>query len=1031
MADWNPRANDLFLKAAEIGSPGERQAYLDRECGDPGLRSEVDALLAAAAKAGSFLNSPAGNGTATYWPAHGLEVGQVFAGRFKLREELGEGGMGVVFVADQLEPVQRRVALKVIKSGADSARVLARFELERQALALMDHPNIAKVLDAGVSDTGQPYFVMDLIKGVPLSRYCDEARLAPRERLELFIPVCQAVQHAHQKGIIHRDLKPSNILVGLYDGRPMPKVIDFGVAKATGPRIGERTVYTEVGTVIGTFEYMSPEQAELNNLDVDTRSDIYALGVILYELLTGTVPFTRKELQSSGFAEMLRIIKEQEPPKPSTRLSGSRELSSVAAVRHTEPAKLSRLIRGDLDWITMKALEKDRSRRYETANGLAMDIQRYLDDEPVLAGPPSAGYRLRKAVRRHKGPVLAAAMAVTALVVGLIGASWGMIRAERARYEAERARVAEAVERRRAEEAAAAEKRAKVTAQARDAESKSVLDFVIKRIISAARPAGQAGGLGHDVTLRQAIESARPFVHANFARQPRVEAALRMTLGTSFFYLGDAKTAAEEEEEARALFARHLGPDNRNTLWCMHNLASSYGALGRQADALKLREETLVLRKAKLGPDDPDTLASMSALATSYALVGRNDEALKLREETLALEKAKLGPDHPETLGSMINLANSYNEAGRKAEALKLREETLALQKDRLGPKHPDTLMSMNNLANSYRDAGRKADGLRLLEEVLALEKATLGPDHPHTLSSMVGLAYSYADVGRQADALRFREASLAIRQAKYGSDHPETLRSMNDLAGSYGAVGRLGDALKLYEEVLTGRLDLANPGDHILLTATKGMAQCQQALGRRKEAAAYWAKAQSLEPTDTFLLQAASAAILDAGDTETYTALCRKALKQFGGTNDPVAAERVAKTCLLVPPSAEDLPRITALAETAVTRGKDQGAYNWFLLVRGMAAYRVGDWEATLDWCGRSRKLRPGNQYAVPLNLLLEAMAHQKLGHTEPAREALAKAARLIGNHKAELPGGGKIVEHDWLNSEIIRKEAETLLKN
>jgi len=318
--------------------------------------------------------------------------------------------------------------------------MLARFDQERQALALMDHPNIAKVLDAGLDDVSRPYFVMELIKGVPITKYCDEARLSPRERLELFISVCHAVQHAHQKGIIHRDLKPSNILVALYDGKPVPKIIDFGVAKATGPRLTEQSIYTEVGALIGTLEYMSPEQAELNNLDVDTRSDIYALGAILYELLTGSVPFSRQQLQAAAFTEMLRMIKEVEPPKPSTKLSGSGTLPSVAAERHTEPKKLIALVRGELDWIVVKCLEKDRARRYQTANGLALDLQRYLANEPVVAGPPSAGYRVHKFIRRNRGPVLAASLLLMALAGGIVGTAIGLVRAERARQaEEERA----------------------------------------------------------------------------------------------------------------------------------------------------------------------------------------------------------------------------------------------------------------------------------------------------------------------------------------------------------------------------------------------------------------------------------------------------------------------------------------------------------------------------------------------------------------------------------------------------------------
>jgi WD40 repeat protein/serine/threonine protein kinase len=427
----------------------KRAAALERECGDDAeLRRCVEALLQAHDDSGEL---PVVNPerTGAYEPA--VEPSQVFAGRYKLRQKLGEGGMGVVFVADQTEPVQRRVALKIIRAGPDSHRLLARFEQERQALAVMDHPNIAKVFDAGVDSPlapsggeasgvrafGQPYFAMELVKGLPLTRFCDDAKLSPRQRLELFIPVCQAVQHAHQKGIIHRDLKPSNILVGLYDGRPVPKVIDFGVAKATGPRLTQQSVYTEVGSIIGTLEYMSPEQAELNNLDIDTRSDIYALGVILYELLTGAVPFSRKELEKAGLAEMLRVIKEVEPAKPSTKLSHSGTLPSIAAQRQMEPRKLTALVRGELDWIVMKAMAKERDRRYETANGFAKDIERFLNHEPVTAGPPTMAYRLRKFVRRNRGSVFAASLVLLALAAGLIGTTVEMLQANRA-AEAER-----------------------------------------------------------------------------------------------------------------------------------------------------------------------------------------------------------------------------------------------------------------------------------------------------------------------------------------------------------------------------------------------------------------------------------------------------------------------------------------------------------------------------------------------------------------------------------------------------------------
>src|SRR5437016_1911639 len=323
--------------------------------------------------------------------------------------------MGVVYMAEQQQPIRRRVALKIIKPGMDSAQVIARFEAERQALALMDNPHIAKVLDAGATESGRPYFVMELVKGVAITKYCDEHHLTLRQRLALFVPVCQAVQHAHHKGIIHRDLKPSNVLIALYDGKPVPKVIDFGVAKAAGSKLTEKTLFTEFGQVVGTLEYMSPEQAELNQLDIDTRSDIYSLGVLLYELLTGTTPLERKRFQEVAFLEVLRLIREEETPRPSTRLSTTEGLPAIAANRGLEPKKLSGLMRGELDWIVMKALEKDRNRRYETASAVAADVQRYLDDEPVQACPPSASYRLRKFVRRNKGPVLGVGIIVLLL----------------------------------------------------------------------------------------------------------------------------------------------------------------------------------------------------------------------------------------------------------------------------------------------------------------------------------------------------------------------------------------------------------------------------------------------------------------------------------------------------------------------------------------------------------------------------------------------------------------------------------------
>jgi serine/threonine protein kinase len=440
----------IFGRALEIESAAERAAYLDQACGpDDGLRAEVEGLLAANGRAGEFMRRPVAAGiTGSYEPL--TEGPGTRVGPYKLLQQIGEGGMGVVYMAEQEQPVRRKVALKIIKPGMDSKQVVARFEAERQALAMMDHTNIARVFDAGTTESGRPYFVMELVHGVPITEYCDANQLSPRERLELFVPVCHAIQHAHQKGIIHRDIKPSNILVTMYDDKPVPKVIDFGVAKAVEQRLTEKSLFTQYGALVGTFEYMSPEQAEMNAFGVDTRSDIYALGVLLYELLTGTTPLERQRLREAAFDEIRRIIKEEEPPRPSVRLSTSGTLAKVAAARKTDPVKLSRLMRGELDWVVMRCLEKDRSRRYDTASNLARDVERYLKDEPVEARPPSTWYRLRKAARRNRTALTVAGAVAAALVVGTAATLWQAKRAD----DAKAARIAE--EDRHARELAAA-----------------------------------------------------------------------------------------------------------------------------------------------------------------------------------------------------------------------------------------------------------------------------------------------------------------------------------------------------------------------------------------------------------------------------------------------------------------------------------------------------------------------------------------------------------------------------------------------
>jgi hypothetical protein len=846
------RMKALFQAAIEIDDTSKRQAFLDREVGgDIELRARIDALLAAYYQSHSLLDQPfevntdpAERAIIQLGNADSALLDTVIAGRYKLRQRIGEGGMGAVYLAEQTQPVKRMVALKLIKAGMDSKTVLARFETERQALALMDHPHIARVLDAGTTEHGRPFFVMELVKGIPLTDYCDHHQLELTERLALFRQICSAVQHAHQKGIIHRDLKPTNILVESHDGRPVPKVIDFGLAKATsGMRLSEHSLFTAFGTVAGTPLYMAPEQAAFNALDVDTRADIYALGVILYELLTGSTPIQRDTLKRAALDEMLRLIREVEPPTPSSRISTSEALPSIAASRHVQPMQLSRLVRGDLDWIVMKALAKERNRRYESAIGLANDIERFANHEPVSAGPPTAAYRIRKFIRRNRVQAAAAALVLLALVAGVAGTTVGLLEARKQSAKARRQ------EQLAVAEAAAKEQARQAEAQERDKAEKRLaqvtkMNEILGSIFRDLNPANAAkDGKPLSAVLGERLDRATAEIEGEATGDPLAVAKMQMILGESQRGLGYPQQALKLFEKARATFTAKLGADHPATLTSMNNLANSYAASGQNQRALKLREETLALRKAKFGPDHPATLTSMNNLAISYAAAGMSTRALELREETLALMKAKLGADHPNTLKSMYNLAISYADAGLYERALKVHDETLTLRKAKLGPDHPDTLTSMTGLAISYLNAGQNVRALKVFEETLALRKAKLGSDHPDTLTSMHNLADSYFTAGQNERALNLREETLALMKAKLGPDHPDTLTSMNGLAASYLNAGQNERGLKLFEETLASRKAKLGPDNPNTLFTMGNLAiaytqagQSERALKLREE---------------------------------------------------------------------------------------------------------------------------------------------------------------------------------------------------
>jgi serine/threonine protein kinase/Tfp pilus assembly protein PilF len=730
----------LFAEALQLPTPEARAAYLEGACGtDTPLRRRVEVLLRAAENAGDFLEQPPGGLTVADQGTIILQCKEKPGdriGRYKLLQQIGEGGCGVVYMAEQEEPVRRRVALKVIKLGMDTKSVIARFEAERQALALMDHPSIAKVFDAGATQTGRPYFVMELVRGIKITDYCDENNLSTEERLKLFTEVCQAIQHAHQKGIIHRDIKPSNILVTVDEpGSPgSPKVIDFGIAKATtGQRLTEKTVFTAFEQFIGTPAYMSPEQAMMTSLDIDTRTDIYALGVLLYELLTGRTPFNAEELMAGGLDAMRQILLEQEPVSPSTRLSTmlAAELTTVAVHRRAEPARLGTLLRGDLDWIVMKALEKDRKRRYETANGLAADIQRHLNNEPIAARPPSTAYRFQKMVRRNRLAFAAASAITAALVMGLGISTWMFFR----------------------------EKEALQKAHIEAVKSQQVAQF-LKNMLEGVQP---SVALGRDtVMLREILDNTADRLGKNLKGQPEAEAELRTVLGLTYLKLEESGKAEGMHREALRLRKSLLGETNELVAASLNNLSRVLISRNQWPEAEAMARQSLAINRVLHGKEHPDVALSLYVLASALQRQGKLAEAETFHREALAMRKKFLGDD-PDVASSLNNLAIVLRDLGRKAEAETTLREALALQKRLFGNDHPDVAVSLTHLSAVLRDRGNLPEAESMAREVLAIRRKLFGSEHKLVAFALTGLALLLEKQERFAESDPMYREALAI----------------------------------------------------------------------------------------------------------------------------------------------------------------------------------------------------------------------------------------------------------------------------
>jgi len=690
-------------------------------------------------------------------PAKESTIGEVISDKYKLLEELGSGGMGVVYKAEQTKPIKRSVALKIIKLGMDTKQVVARFETERQALAVMDHPNIAKVFDGGTTETGRPYFVMEFIRGIPITEYCDKHKLTTRERLELFIQVCQAVQHAHQKGVIHRDLKPSNILVVVQEDQLIPKIIDFGIAKATEHRLTERTLFTEQGQLIGTPEYMSPEQAEMSGLDVDTRTDIYSLGVILYELLVGVLPFDPKTLREAGFGEILRIIRETDPPKVSTRLSGLGDTNtSIAKQRRTDVAALHKQLKGDLDWITMKAMEKDRTRRYPTASDLAVDLTRHLNEEPIAARPPSNIYTISKFIRRHKIGVTAAALVIMAILIGGIATIIGFVRATRA------------------------ERLAKQEAET----TKQVSDFLVD-LFNVSDP---SEARGNTITAREILDKGAERINQELKNQPGIQSTLLDTIGRVYFSLGLFDRALPLLESALEIRRETLGDEHLNVAESLNDLGIVLVAKGEYGRAEPLFQEALSLRRKSLGDIHVDVAVSLNCLGEVHYWRGDYSSAEPLFREALDIRRQCLGNESLELAASMNDLAMTLKQMGKYKEAEPLYRDSLAIRRKLLGEEHPSVAQSLNNLGmflyqmfRNQENDGEEAG--QLLLQALELNRRLMGEEHPEVSTSLNNLAMLLRDKGEydQAEAM-FRRV-MELDRKSLGNEHPYVAGGMRNLA--------------------------------------------------------------------------------------------------------------------------------------------------------------------------------------------------------------------------------------------------------
>lgn len=993
---------EIFNEALEL-APSERAAFLEGACGaDMVLRQQLYDLLQSHEDSEGFLDEPVlflRSGDARV-STIGESAGDL-VGRYKLIRQIGEGGCGVVFLAEQQEPVHREVALKVVKPGMDTRSVIAQFESERQALALMEHPHIAQVLDAGATEAGRPYFVMELVRGVKITDYCDEHMLTIRARLELFVQVCHAIQHAHQKGVIHRDLKPSNILVSRTDeGLPLPKVIDFGVAKATTDRkLTDKTFFTAFEMLIGTPTYMSPEQAALRSVDLDTRTDIYSLGVLLYQLLTGAVPFEVRELFHAGLDEVRRDILNKEPLRPSSRLKemAREELEKVAKQRQSDATRLAKNVRGDLDWIVMKALEKDRMRRYPTANALAVDVLHHLADEAVDARPPSAVYQLGKLIARNR--VLAGSLGV---IMVLLVSSLAVMAALFAKEQEARRR-------------ADAEKQ---TALNMALKSKRVTKVLMDMLVSVSPNVA----MGRDTTiLRELLDKTDKRITGTLDQHPESEAELRFALGMGYREIGDIESAERMLKRSVELY-RKVSPHLDRELGSVLNRL-----VFLQLNQGKIKEaEPEVIFLQELWRDWPDKQEqeipkSLEALAMLRWRQGNLGEAEELMRQVHTWRREQLGPMHQDTITAMGNLASILYAGKQYAEAEPLFRQVLAESEVKYGADHPELSGPVWNLFTVSIAMGKNSEAKDHLSRVVDLRRKYLEPSHPRRIEAVVRLGDLNVSSGNHAEAEALYRESIAGGR-KDPDDYGPVLKALERLTSNLKWWGRSEEAETLFSEILTPTYRSGPKCVPVL----KVRAEFYARAGRWREAAADAVRMIELQPEEHEHYHTLAPLLVAEGRDEDYRKLCAEIIRRFHEPADIFTADRMAKDCLILPGALPDLGRVALFADAVFRQGEGYGQWPLFQVLKALSDYRQMKFSEAAALAGKVGDSIP---HAKVSALAVQAMAAFRQNEEGMGRTYLEEADALFEARLPKLENGDLGQDwRDWIIARELLAEARAL---